>query len=94
MARVYAVIGFSDLELVKTKIEKYYRHNYYDAGKYIFFIATEGETSRELATKICLGDKNESGVTSGIVLALTNYWGRYNKGLREWINVKQNANSG
>ena len=92
--QIYAVFGIRDPKLVKARIDKYYRNNYYDAGNNIFFIATEGETSHQLATKICLGDENKNGVTSGIVMTVTNYWGRYSKELWEWINVKQNANGG
>lgn len=73
MVRVCAAFGVSDWDLVKIKIEEHCRHNYYDAGNKIFFIAAEGETSRQLAAKICLGDKNEIGATSGMVPAVTNF---------------------
>ena len=87
--QVFVAFNISQPEAVKLKIEHHYtRENYYDSGRDSFFIATVGETTRQLATKIGLGDNN---VSSGIVVPVTSYWGRYSTELWEWINVKQGS---
>ena len=53
-----------------------------------FFIATNGETSWEVANKIGLGDDS---VSAGIVVSVPAYWGRYDSHLWEWINVRMSA---
>lgn len=90
--QVFAAFKVADPQRVKAGLDKYYRDSHYDAGGDVFFIATDGETTRELATKIGLGDENEDGVTSGIVVPVTTFWGRQSTGLWEWIGVKQSFN--
>ena len=92
--QVFAVFSVADPDRVKAGIAEHYGGNHYEAASGVYFIATEGETTRQLATKIGLGDDNEAGVTSGIVLPVTSYWGRYNSQLWEWISVKQSTNGG
>ena len=89
--QVFVAFKISDLQRVKSGLQRHYRDNYYDAGDGVFFISTVGETTRQLATKIGLGDDNSDGVTSGIVVPVTNFWGRQNKDLWEWISVRQTA---
>ena len=90
--QVFAVFKVADSSRVMAGINAHYRNNHYMAGNGVFFIATEGETTRQLATKIGLGDENPDGVTSGIVIPVTSYWGRDNAELWEWISVKQSTN--
>ena len=73
-------------------IDAHYHNSYFQTGDDVFFIATEGETTRQVATKIGLGDDNPEGVTSGIVIPVTSYWGRHSPDLWEWISVKQSSN--
>ena len=89
--QVFVAFKISDPKRVKSELELHYKGNYYDAGDNVYFISTVGETTRQLATKIGLGDDDGVGVTSGIVLPVTNFWGRQNKDLWEWINVSQAA---
>ncbi len=88
--QVFVAFNISHQALVRARILKSYDGNYFDAGNGSFFISTDGETTRQVATKIGLGD--DADVTSGIVISVTTYWGRYNKDLWEWISVKMNAN--
>ena len=92
--QVFAVFKAADPARVKANIEKHYGNDHYDAGGGVFFVATEGETTRQLATKIGLGDESAEGATSGIVMPVTTYWGRHDPELWEWIGIKQNAVGG
>ena len=85
--QVFVAFNVSNPEGIRTRIEHEYKMNYYDDGT-TFFIATKGETTREVATKIGLG---EEPVASGIVLPVTSYWGTYNPEVWEWIGAKTNA---
>jgi len=89
--QVFVAFNISEPDVVHEKIVEHYADNYLDAGHESFFIATGGETTRQLASKIGLGD---DPVASGIVIPVTSYWGRYNRDIWEWINVKQSANGG
>ena len=89
--QVFAVFKVANPDLVGSTVEKRYNANHYDAGDGVFFIATKGETTRQLATKIGLGDETGEGTTSGIVLPVTAFRGRYDPDLWEWIGAKQNA---
>ena len=92
--QVFAVFSVRDPSRVKAGIVKHYRDNHYDTGNDVFFIATSGETTRQVATKLGLGDDNADGVTTGIIIPVMSYWGRHSSELWEWISVKQNANGG
>ena len=87
--QVFVAFNISDPALVRRKLEQRYSGRYYDDDN-TFFVATEGETTRQLASKIGLGD--EEPATSGIVIPVINYWGRYNSEVWEWISVKLSAN--
>ena len=90
--QVFAVFNVADPSRVKSGIDAHYRDSCYEVGSGVFFIATAGETTRQLATKIGLGDDIGTGVTSGIVIPVTSYWGRHSTELWEWISVKQSSN--
>ena len=87
--KIFVAFNISDVELVRNKLIKNYNGNFYDDGS-SFFIATEGETTRQLATKIGLGEEEPS--TRGIVVPVTVFWGRYNPEVWEWIIAKQRTN--
>ena len=87
--QVFVAFNISDPDLVRSKLEQRYSDSYFDDDN-TFFVATEGETTRQLASKIGLGD--EEPVTSGIVIPATSFWGRYNSEVWEWISVKLSAN--
>ena len=87
--QVFVASNISDPALVRSKLEQRYSDSYFDDDN-TFFVATEGETTRQLASKIGLGD--EEPATSGIVIPVTSFWGRYNSEVWEWISVKLSAN--
>ena len=87
--QVFVAFNLSDPEAVRSRIASHYsQENCYGSVPNCFFIATNGETTRQLATKIGLGD---DGVSSGIVIPVTSYWGRDRSELWEWISVKQGS---
>ena len=88
--QVFVAFNISDPSLVRSKLEQRYSGRYYYDDDRTFFIATEGETTRQLASNIGLGD--EEPATSGIVMPVTTFWGRYNSEVWEWISVKLSAN--
>lgn len=90
--QVFAIFKVHNPDLVKTKIVEQYPDGHYEAGDSTFFVATRGETTRQVATKVGLGDGD--GATSGIVIPVTSYWGRQDRTLWEWISVQQNTNGG
>lgn len=87
--QVFVVFNISDPATVQGRIEERYAGNFYKASSNSFFIATGGETTRQVGEKLGFGEEN---LASGIVLPVTSYWGRYGKDLWEWISVKMDAN--
>ena len=92
--QVFAVIKVTAPSLVKAKIAERYADNYYEVDEETLFVAAQGETTRQVATNIGLGEGDPEDLSSGIVIPVTSYWGRYNPELWEWINVKQRSNVG
>lgn len=87
--QVFVAFNISDPAAVQSRIEAQYgAGNFYQASS-SFFIATNGETTRQVGEKLGFGDEN---LASGIVLPVTSCWGRYGKELWEWISVKMDAN--
>ena len=91
--QVFAVFNVRDAQRVLNGLTKHYPNNHYVAGGNVFFVATKDETTRGVADKIGLGDDIEGmGVSSGIVIPVTNYWGRGDRDMWEWISVRQASN--
>lgn len=86
--QVFVAFSLSDREKVREILEQKYKDEYYDDGNN-FFVATEGETTRQFGSNIGIG--GDDSVSSGIVLPVTSYWGRYKQEVWEWIDVKQSA---
>ena len=87
--QVFVAFNISEPTLVREKVKKHYNSDFYEDDN-CFFLATDGETTRQVATKIGLGD--EEPTTLGVVIPITTYWGLYKQEVWEWINVKLNAN--
>ena len=88
--QVFAVFGVRDAQRVLNGLTRHYPNNHYVAGADVFFVATTDETTRGVADKIGLGDDIERmGTTSGIVIPVTNFWGRGDQNMWEWISVRQ-----
>ena len=90
--QVFLAIKVQNPRLVEEKIAGRYAGSCYQIDDSTFLIATEGETTRQVATNIGLGDGEPENVTSGIVMPVTSYWGRYDPDLWDWINVMQRSN--
>ena len=88
--QVFVAFNISAPDVVQSRIEQHYPGNSYRASTDSFFVATDGETTREVGENLGFGD--EENLTSGIIIPVTSYWGRYRKELWEWISVKLDAN--
>ena len=90
--QVYVAFAISDLDRVRLGLRAHYEKYHYNAGRGTFFVATRGETTKQVASKLGLGDGNEHGTTGGIVVPVTSYWGRHSNDLWEWIDTMQATN--
>ena len=86
---VYAVFGLSNPNQAKKNIVQTYPGAYYDAGNGVFFIASNTETTIEVGNRIGFGNDNRVLKIDGIIVPVTNYWGRYNTNVWEWIAARQ-----
>ena len=89
--QVFAAFSLADSGSMKKSVDENYSGEYYETKQGAFFITTNGETTRQVATKIGLGDEPAG---TGVVVPVTSYWGRHNRELWEWSSVKLNANGG
>ncbi len=87
--QVFVAFNIGDFNAVSGMAVRYYPKGSRVEGDSIF-IATDGETTRQVATRIGLGDDPSS---NGIVVPVTSYWGRYDRDLWEWLSAKQRADS-
>ena len=90
--QVYAVFRVTNLQLVRDRLKESYPDTHYDDASDVFLVASEGETTQQIANKIGLGEDDGRGVSSGIITPTNPYWGRAPSDLWEWIAVKRSAN--
>lgn len=91
--QVFAVFAVKNGTRVREGLDEHYRNQYHIVGNDAYLLATKDETTREVATKIGIGDKLEGReVTSGIIVPVTSYWGRGDRTMWEWLAVKRRAN--
>lgn len=89
--QVFAAFSLTDPGNVRKCANEHYPGDFYETEQGAFFIATSGETTRQVASKVGLGDEPAG---TGVVAPVTSYWGRHSRELWEWISVKLNANGG
>lgn len=91
--QVFAVFGVENRTRVQEGLDEHYEKQYRIVGDGVYLLATKDETTREVATKLGLGDVLEGRkVTSGIVVPVTSYWGRGDPDMWEWIAVRRRSN--
>jgi hypothetical protein len=66
-------------------IEAHFPDQHIQAWQGHWFISAQG-TAKEIATKL---DIPEGGVGTAIVVSVTNYWGRANPDVWEWVKSRQ-----
>ena len=86
--QIFAATDIEDRDLVLKNVNEHYAGNFFDPGRGSIFIASEGETARDVAVKIGLSKDSQPDYTSGVIVSILNYWGHFNRDLWEWINVK------
>lgn len=91
MMQIFAIADIKDRKLVLDNLEQHYNGKFYDPGEHTIFLASDGETSREVATKIGLSNQSPK-YTSGVVLLISGYWGHHNPQLWEWLQAKGSSN--
>ena len=84
--KVFAAFSIPNPDAVKNKLEKEYPNDFREIGEGVFFIATRGETTRQVADRIGLG---LPAVSSGIVVPIVSYWGNHAGETWEWIEAKR-----
>ena len=90
--QVFAVFAVENRNRVQEGLDTHYPDQYWAVGNNAYLLATKDETTKEVATKIGLGDKLEgSTVTSGIVVPVTTYHGRGQMDMWEWLAVKRRS---
>jgi len=91
--QVFAVFAVKDRTRVQKALDEHYENQYRAVEDGAYLLATKDETTREVATKIGLGDELEGReVTSGIVVPVTSYWGRGDPNMWEWLAVRRRSN--
>lgn len=91
--QVFAVFAVKEKTRVQEGLREHYPDQHRVVGNAAYLVATKDETTREVATKLGLGDEIEGRtVTSGIVVRVASYWGRGNRDMWEWISVRQRSN--
>ena len=85
--QVFAIFGVNDPEHVVNSLREHYSADYYIADNNTFFVASVGETTRQLADRIGFDGSRED--LRGIVIAVHSYWGAHSRDLWEWISVKE-----
>lgn len=86
--QIFVAFDVGDKSVVMENIEENYAQNHHKADE-SFFIATTGETAKEVANKIGIGEEQD---TWGIVISIDSYWGCYDAELWEWLEAKRSAN--
>ena len=89
--QIFAVVGILDdqrAHVIQLAKEHYGKENVYVVPNGAF-IASDGETTKEVSLKLGIGD--ESKAYSGIVVMVQYYWGYHNKELWEWITAKSRS---
>ena len=90
--QVFAVFAVKDRTRVREGLDEHYPNQYRVVGNAAYLVATKDETTREVATKLSLGDEIPGRpVTSGIVVPVVSYWGRGDKDMWEWITVRRRS---
>jgi hypothetical protein len=67
------------------KIQAAFPDGHFQVSTYHWLIVAGGTTAREVAEKLGINDRSAG---SGIVYSVSNYWGRANPQVWEWIRAK------
>ncbi len=90
--QIFAVIGILDdqrAHLIQKAKQKYSEANVYVVPN-AAFIASDGETTKEVSRSIGIGDDEHD--FTGVVVNVQYYWGFHNNNLWEWIVTRSKSN--
>ena len=91
--QIFAVVGIPDKQ--RARVIQLAEEHYSKANVYVVpngaFIASDGETSREVCINLGIGD-DEKNLT-GVVAMMQYYWGYHDKELWEWITARSRSNA-
>ena len=92
LMQVFAVFAVRDPARVQQGLDEHYPNQYRVVGNSAYLLATKDETTREVATKLGLGDEMQGRtLTSGLIVPVISYWGRGDRDMWEWIAVRQRS---
>ena len=76
--------------MVQEALDTHYPDHYLPIGGHAWLVSAQGQTVRQVATKLRLGDaKDDEETTVGIVISAGSYYGRQHSDVWEWFDANQ-----
>ena len=85
--QVYAIFDVTHPDSVRCRLKQQFNADHYDCGTNSFFVATNNQTTQQVAEAVGLGTQNR-----GVITLVTVFWGYHDSALWEWIRVKHQTN--
>jgi hypothetical protein len=89
---LFAILGQSNLEKISHVLRETYPTEHYPLAHGQWLLAAPGKTTKEISEQ--LGFSADPSIASAIVIAFTNYYGRANPQIWEWIATRLAAQRG
>ena len=91
---IFAVLGTRSEQ--RPEVIQLAQSNYSEPNVYIvqdgIFLASDGQTTQEVARQLGIGDDNNN--YTGVVVMVAHYWGYHDRDLWEWIVARSKSNGG
>ena len=85
---LFLILGRDNFEKIEAEIKTKYPNDYYQLGDGQWIIASAGETTRGVCDQLGI---TTARTGNAVVVAFTNYFGRANKEIWEWMAAKLGA---
>ena len=89
---LFAILGQSDFEQLGNAIKQRYPTDYYSLTPGQWLLSVPGKTTKEIAEE--LGISATPSIGSAVVVSFTNYYGRANPQIWEWIAARLGGHRG